>query len=183
MTNIPDEPAYQKNVIELLTVANEYCLFIERMEKYDLNETLRFLLRLSPLLYLKGSLLPKVEIDDSLISERFVTEEHYEEIFNNLRTKLLDQDVFWYIDYSRPDDNDPVKGSLSEYFADIYQDLKDFVILYQRPLRASKQNAVADCYELFRTRWGPRILTINSLIHYMVYKDESDTWYDDILNG
>lgn len=181
MTNIQDEPVYNKNVIEFLTVANEYCLFIESAEKYQMNQTLKFLLKLAPLLYLKGSLLPKVEADESVISERFVTEEQYEQWFNSLRSKFLDKDIFWYIDHSRPDDPDPVKGSLSEHFADIYQDLKDFVMLYQKPLRASKQNAVAECYALFRDHWGPRILTINNLMHYMVYEDDGNL-YDDILD-
>jgi len=47
---------YSKNVIELITVANEFCSFLERSEDLETDDFLGRLQKLLPLLYLKASL-------------------------------------------------------------------------------------------------------------------------------
>ena len=179
MNEINNEPAYSKNVIEFLTVANEYCLFIEKSENYSKIDILQFLQKISPLLYLKGSLLPVVNVENKETNERFVTEEQWETIFNELRKKFNKDDNYWFIDFNSPDENDPVKASLAENFADIYQDLKDFVMLYQKNTRAAKQNAVYECKLLFKTHWGYCITNAQKAIHHLLYKNNSTYNYTE----
>lgn len=181
MKDIFEEPAYSNSVIDMLKVAHEYCLFIENAESVKNIELLTFVQRVMPLLYLKGSLLPEIDEEISDISERFVTEEKWEEIFNMLRNKLLEFDEFWVLQYDGPDQTNPLKVSLSENLTDIYQDLKDFVLLYQKPMRSSKQNAAKDCKYLFETHWGTKTLFINQWVHYLYCKNLKNDNYSNLF--
>jgi hypothetical protein len=173
MNDLSKEPVYNRNVIEILTVANEYCLFIEKTEEYRKDEIINYLHNICPLLYLKGVMLPSIQVDDPDANERFVTEEQWEKIFNELRTKLLPDDEFWYINEWTFVDSEISKGSIAENLADIYQDLKDFVILYQKNTLTAKQNAVNSCKVLFEVNWGPKILQVQKALHYLLYKNKS----------
>lgn len=165
MTEKIDEAAYSVPVIDMLKVANEYCLFIERIEKFPADELYPFIQKLTPLLYLKGSLLPDIEVEEPEANERFVTAEQWENIFGELRNKFADTDEFWVLDLEGPDDTNPIKASISELLTDIYQDMKDFVLLYQKEGRAAKQNAANECKSLFFTHWGIRVIDLLKVIH------------------
>ncbi len=162
-----NEPAYSKNVLEFIRVALEYCLFIEKNDGSK-EEMLIFFQRLGPLLYLKGALLPDVAVENPEANERFVTQEEYENIFNNLRTKFLPEDEYLFMDYETGVAGEPLKASLAECLSDIYQDLKDFMILYQKNSRDAKQNAVKECKSLFDSNWGPKMLASLNFVHYLL---------------
>ncbi len=176
-----EEPAYSNSVIELLKVANEYCIFIENADNNSKENILDFVQKIIPLLYLKGSLLPYINIEDNEASERFVTEEQWDTLFSTLREKLIADDEYWFLDYNSADKTDPVKASLSENLADIYQDLKDFVMLYQKPTRAAKQNAAHDCKHLFETHWGTKALQLSQWVNYLLLKDKNTETYSDLF--
>ena len=74
---------FDKNTVEFVTVAAEYCGFLERardMKRYDFVDTA---LKILPLLYLKATLLPPCEPIGEDEPETFVTEEDYEPILVN----------------------------------------------------------------------------------------------------
>jgi hypothetical protein len=166
-----DDPVYSRKVLEMLTVANEYCLFLEKTEDYSAEELLGFLQKIAPLIYLKSVLLPEIEVSDDAAVEHYVNEEQWETMFNLLYTKFGGRDEFYFVDHHEKSHNDPVKGSLAECFTDVYQDLKDFVLLYQNPLRAFKENAVNECKRLFETRYGYRLLNAQSAIHCIQFPE------------
>mgnify|MGYP000978100820 CR=1 FL=1 len=143
------DPVSTRKVLEMVTVANEYCRFLEKAEEYEIYDLLQFLQKIVPLLYLKSALLPEVEVTDEDAVGHYVTEQQWEDIFNVLRSKFGDMDEFYFIDLQEHSHHDPVKGSLAECFTDTYQDLKDFLILYQNPLRTFRENAVEECRKLF----------------------------------
>ena len=64
-----------------------------------------------------------------------------------------------------PDDTNPIKTSISELLTDIYQDMNDFILLYQKESRAAKQNAAGECKVLFFSHWGVRIIDLLKVIH------------------
>lgn len=69
---------FDKNTVEFVTVAAEFCGFLERardMKCYDFVDTA---LKILPLLYLKATLLPPCEPIGEDEPETFVTEEDYE---------------------------------------------------------------------------------------------------------
>ena len=52
---------FDKNVIEFVTVAAEFCAFLERAERMKRSTFVDTSLKILPLLYLKASMLPKCE--------------------------------------------------------------------------------------------------------------------------
>ncbi len=169
-----EEPAISRNVIEMLTVANEYCLFLEGVEKYTKEDIISYFQKLCPLLYIKGATLPYVEVENPEANERFVTEENWVTIFNDIRKKLGKEDEFWMVDYNDDDYSNPVKVSIAEYLSDIYQDLKDFILLYQRNTKSSRENAVSECRLLFERHWGWRAIEIHKIFHFLRYNKEAE---------
>ena len=171
-----DNPVFSKTIIEMITVSNEFCLFMEKIEQYKKEDVLEYLQKICPLLYIKGTLLPEIEVNEDSITERYVTEEQWENIFNETRKKFGDDDIFYYINNHYSNEDEPVKASLAENFTDIYQDLKDFVLLYQKNSIEAKKNAVSECKLLFETHWGYRIINSQKAIHYLLYKDKDDEY-------
>jgi len=162
-----------KHVEELWTVANDYCLFLEGCKEYPLQEVTEYFRKILPLLYLKGALLPKVDFVDDVIPERFVSEEHYENIYMAALTKFKEYPAdSWEIGKGNPE-------YVSEALADIYQDLKDFTVLLQKPLSAEKQNAIAECHSLFLDHWGLRLAELMPVLHGLsLSTNEGNEEYD-----
>lgn len=169
---IPDHPVFSKNVLEVITVANDFCLTMNKSETIDKHKLVEYLTKISPLLYLKGALLPEVEVSDPERNERFFTEEEWEFLFNALRNKFGDSDVFWYADADQSDEL--IKGSLADQITDIYQDLQDFLLLYQKNSIAAKENAVNELQSLFITNWGKKLLIIQARLHHLFFTKNPD---------
>lgn len=168
MTEIPNHPVYSKNVLEMLTVANDYCLTMAKVENKNKSSLIDYLQKICPLLYIKGSLLPDIEVQNSEANEKFMTEEEWERLFNELRKKFAKDDEFWFMDNSDISNNEPVNGSLSECFTDIYQDLKDFLDLYQKNSLDAKENAVYELKRAFEPGWGLHIVNAHKALHYII---------------
>jgi len=174
------EPVYSPFVLEFLAVAQKYCLFIEEINKYQKQEVFDYLQKALSLLYVRGSVLPVIELDDFTANEKYVTIEQWETVFNEIREKLQDSDIYWFIEHDNPN-NDLVKGSLADNLTDIYQDLKDFVLLYQKPFRDAKKVAAWEIKELFRTHWGFRTINALKVIHYQLFGEANSRNVNDAL--
>lgn len=157
-----------KNVTEMLTVANEYCHFLEKAHQYEIKDILNYLQKILSLLYLKGSLLPNTEVKMTEANERFVTAENYEILFNELRNKFKPKDEFWALDHADSKETSPERHSLAEDLSDIYQDLKDFILLYSKGTQAAQENAVHDCKLFFETHWGYRLVQAQKYVHHLI---------------
>lgn len=183
MTDTTNDITISKSILETLTVANEFCHYMDTCEKKSKKGVLDFVNRICPLLYLKGSLLPDIEVEDPDANERFVTAENWETIFIMLRDKFAKDDEFWLIDPQHVNEDEPLKASLAENLADIYQDMKDFILLYQKNTFTARQNAISECKNLFETHWGYRISNIMPKLHHLLYEKgidepEMDVPYD-----
>ena len=123
---------YSKNVIELITVANEFCSFLERAEEMETSDFLGRLQKLLPLLYLKTSLLPVFgqAWDDEL--EKYVTEMDYNVIQQNVILHLGANDDYQEVFTPGMQFSETaLTASISENVADIYQDIKDLVLSFR----------------------------------------------------
>lgn len=87
-------PVYSKNTIEFVTVANEFCKFIDNSESISVTEFVDKSHRLLPLVYLKGTLLPKIEEPYEEFNEKYVTEYDYRFIEEILQSKFGKHDLF-----------------------------------------------------------------------------------------
>jgi hypothetical protein len=167
MNDISDHPVYSKNVLELLTVANDYCITMSKIDTTKKSWLINYLQKICPLLYLKASLITSLEVQNPDANERFLTQEEWEFLFNQLRKKFADEDEFWYIDQTASH-HDPVRGSMAECLTDIYQELKDFITLYQKNTLDAKENAVHEVKESFERRWGYSLVNVHKIIHHLI---------------
>ncbi len=158
---------FSKTVIEVITIANDLCIFLEEFDKYELEFSLLYLQKVLPLLYLKGALMPDLENINQESNERFVIQEQWEDIYNRIKQKTGVIDAFYYVNANA---KTATQASIAEYLADIYQDLKDFLLLYQKNTLTAQENAVHSTKELFETHWGIKLLNCHKAIHSLLYK-------------
>ncbi|MCK5846508.1 MAG: DUF5063 domain-containing protein [Bacteroidales bacterium] len=162
------EKVKSSTVLELIRVAHEFCVYTEGVSQNDIKDILSFYQKVLPLMYLKGSLLPELTDVDNGFAERYVSEEHWEQVFMNIKTKFGDDEYYWVVDQNR----EIIKASIAENIADIYQDMKDFVVLFQKNQLAAKENAVADAHRYLAIHWGPHLTSALNHIHTLLYAVE-----------
>jgi hypothetical protein len=162
---------YSRNVIEFATVANEFCAFVETVSDQSRNVFLGKLQKLLPLLYLKTSLLPEIseeEVEES--PEKFVTESDYNFILRKLSSKLGEFDSYPEIfEPGTPLGEANVEANISENVADIYQDLKDFILSYRIGTVEVMKAALWECRNNFEGYWGQRLVNGLRAVHLLVY--------------
>ncbi len=137
------------------------------------DELLKILQRILPLLYLKASLLPQLEPYFEEGNEKFVTEADWIEINDTLREKFgTANDYLEVFDEKINDTEGPVISSISENMADIYQDMKDFLLLYQTGTEEVMNDAVWECRMNFENFWGQKLVNAMRAIHKFIYSGE-----------
>jgi len=167
------EPSYSRNVIEFVAVANEFCKYAEHAKELKGDELLRILQRILPLMYLKASLLPKLEPFFEEGNEKFVTESDWTIIRGNLREKFGTADDYMEVfDEKAKETEGALVASISENMADIYQDIKDFLLLYQTGTSEVMNDAIWECRQNFEDFWGQKLVNSMRAIHSYIYSGE-----------
>ena len=178
--HLPDHIVYSPPVIEFVTVTAETCLFLEHAVDLSREEFVNKSVKILALLYLKTSLLeiPSRVYDDE--TERFVTEEDYNDIKGQVEAILGEQDS--YLETFHPDmalSDTPIAAFVSENLADVYQELKDFAANYQLADTDVMNDALVTCLEAFGEHWGQKTLNALRALHNIkysgqIYEDEAD---------
>jgi hypothetical protein len=167
------DPVYSRNVIEFVAVANEFCKYSERASELKGDELLKILQRIMPLMYLKASLLPQLEPFFEDGNQKYVTEGDWIKIHDTLREKFGTADDYLEVfDEKMSESDGPVTSSISENMSDIYQDVKDFLLLYQTGTAEVMNDAVWECRLNFETFWGQKLLNSLRAIHKFIYSGE-----------
>lgn len=159
-------PVMQRDVLEFVTVAVQCCAYLESAEQKERVEFVDTMLKLLPLLYLKGILLPEMEPNDEVELVDTVTEENYDIIRNNVALVMGEKDD--YLDVFVEDmkySESPILVTVSENLADIYQDLKNFVNVYRDGTEETMSQAIVVCKENFETYWGQRLVNVMRALH------------------
>jgi hypothetical protein len=159
------DPTLSRLILEMATIAGEYCSFIENASAHPQEDIIRSMRSLVPLLYLRGTLIPELEPEYPEANERYVTEEQWDGIFTMLRALFSDKDEFYYAGLSEYEEPILLKGSLSEHLTDVYQDMKDFVLLFKKASLASRENAVHECRRMFYENWGSKLANVLPVLH------------------
>jgi hypothetical protein len=166
-------PVYSRNVVEFTAVAAEFCKYAEHASELKGDEMLRILQRLLPLLYLKASLLPQLESFFEDGNEKFIMEEDWNAINDSFRKLLGTADDYLEVFDEKSENSEaPVPSSISENMADIYQDLKNFLLLYQTGTIEVMNDAVWECRMNFENFWGQKLLNSMRAIHKFIYSGE-----------
>ena len=171
------QTAFDKNTVEFVTVAAEYCAFMEQVYDKEPSRVIDILSKLLPLIYLKAAMLDAPE-PEGLYLEEIVTEPDYDAVRRSLSEKFGENDDYLevFVEDMKYSDT-PVRKCISEDMADIYQALKNFVNSYRSGLDEVMEEAVAVCAEGFRTYWGQTLTNTLRAVHNVRYN--SDRNFDD----
>lgn len=171
---------FDKNTVEFVTVAAEYCGLLERTRDAKRGIFVDTALKILPLLYLKASMIPPCERIGEFDPEAFVTEEDYELIRMAVAEVLGSKDD--YLEVFLPDmaySDTPIKKCISEDLADIYQDLKDFISVFQLGLNETMNDSLVICKEHFEEFWGQRLVNTMRALHDVKYNSTEEDVMDE----
>lgn len=179
-TNNKNDSIFSANAIEFVTVAAEFCAFLEQSEGRSKAYFMDTILKLLPLLYVKVQLLKPVESNAEFLPDDKVTEEDYNWICNIIIEIMGDDDDYMALVYDSNIQSDETKWcSISENLADIYQALRNFVSAYQIGVEDCMHDAlwlVMDQFELF---WGKCLVDSLSRLHQLRYAIAKDSDEDN----
>ena len=174
--NEREDIVFSRNTVEFVTVAAEFCAYIERTNEHDRKDFVDTLLKLLPLLYIKAQMLPDEEKISDEEQQDFVSEDSYEIVRMTIFDLLADKDSYLDVFVSDMKYSDtPVTKSISEDIADIYQDIKNFVSLFQVGINETMHDAIIECNEHFRQYWGQTLVNTMRALHDIRY----NTTFDD----
>lgn len=180
---IHKEQIYSSTILEFVTIAVEFCAFLEKEQSLDRNEWISKMLIILPLMYVKASMLPEYEFDDEISLENFVKEEDYARVLNTVANILDEEDVYLDVFMEEMKYSDtPISSTVSEDVADIYQDVRNFVSVYQYGIEESMIESIAVCSRNFKSFWGQRLVNTLRPLHTIMYS-QNDLTSEDSKQG
>lgn len=167
---------YSKEVIEFVAVAKEFCDFIETVPQIQQKDFLQRLQKFIPLIYLKGSLLPVSDTDESGLTEDVVSEEDYNYLYGEIQRLLGELDEYLEVfDDSMQFSEAPVVHSIAEKVCDIYQDLKNFIASFRCGIPEVIEEALWELNNNFELYWGKACAGVLRAVHHAVFQAENQT--------
>lgn len=169
------EIVYSRDSIEFVTVAVQYCAYVENFENISSEELTDKLTKILPLLYLKTSLVPPTDSVNEDNPEITVTESDYNYITSKLYSVFGKDDAYLEVflqdmKYSET----PISASISEDLADIYQDLKNFVTIFEQGITENMNDALYVCIENFKSYWGQKLVNVLRALHSLKFSGDTD---------
>lgn len=167
---------YDKNSIEFVTVAVEFCSLMENARNFTRAEFVRKAVVVLPLLYLKAALLEKDNEEEfEGFPEQFVSEAEYEMVRSQIASVMESQDD--YLETFHPDmaySDMPIAAFISEDLADIYQDIKNLAFAYSTRQEDSMRVALDICRTSFYEYWGQKLTNAMGALHHVLNNIEND---------
>jgi hypothetical protein len=173
----------KKSIDEFYISAREYCRIVEQINEKSKIEFISDAQKILTLIYLKASLLSKSNDLIEENAEKFVYEEDWNRIKNSVSAILGASDNYIEVILPQNFDAQNIESELlSDCFADVYQDLKDFVSNYELGISEALIAALDDCIINYEQIWGPRLLAILVNLHCIINSDEIEEDDPDELN-
>ena len=167
-----DKSIYHHNVLEFVTVAIEYCAYLEQSQGRDRQDFLDTMLKLLPLLYVKAQLLPEVDSTGDFLPQGKVTEDDYNFIRRTVYDLLPDDDQYLDVSYDRDMETDETQWqSVSEHLADIYQPVRNFLAVYQDGVEDCMTDALWALRDQFELYWGEAAVSALKRLHVIRYTE------------
>ena len=170
-----ENPIYSKSNLEFVTVASEYCAFLEGADNLSRTDFVSKIVKLLPLIYLKMSLMPELPqlLEDEV--ETFVTENDYNFVHGKSLAAIGRFDDYlevFHRDMSYSDT--PIAASIAEGLADVYQALKDGIMNYQVGTEEVMNDGLRTCHLQFKEYWGQSLCNVLRALHSIAYRDDLD---------
>lgn len=164
-----------KSTLEFVTVAAEFCAFVEKAKKFSKKDFVTKLHKMLSLIYLKTTLLtPFSEADSEGEVEAYLSEYEYEYIKRNVSLVLGQSDSYISIFNAASVDEETEQAELSDCVADVYHNLKNFVENYRSLSEESAKASRAELLSDFKEYWGVKLLSLLTAVHHLVYFTDLD---------
>ncbi|MDR1865311.1 MAG: DUF5063 domain-containing protein [Bacteroidales bacterium] len=152
-------------------ISRRYFEYLETLPDKTIADFWEVQLRMLSDIYQGIFSLPEIEARYSFDVDKFVTEKAYNKVLSGLTSFIGALDAFQdFSDMSYPGTPKVVETSLSEMLTDIYQELKDFVLLYETGTLENMNDAIAECADTFGRYWGVKLLSALRIIHVNLYQ-------------
>jgi hypothetical protein len=141
-----------KEVEDFLISASQYCSMIENFESYNENNKIRNLLISLLDMYAKAFGIPEVEPQDDKVSTLDISVP---------KVNFGQFDYYWEV-FDPYHLEEPVSGILTDDIVDIYKDVKEGILLYER----NKQVEAVWLWRFkFETHWGSHAVDAIRALH------------------
>ena len=166
---------YAPATLEFVTVAAQFCVFLEQSRERGKREFVETVIRLLPLLYVKATLLPHVESDGAFLPDDKVTEEDYNYIRQTVYDIMQADDDYEELAYDATIQAEENRWqSVSEGLADMYQALRNFVNVYQERIEDCMTDALWAVMDNFELYWGQCLVDTLRRLHMLRYTSQKD---------
>lgn len=168
-----------RNVVEFVTVAAEFCTFLEQAEQRSRKDFVSVSLKILPLLYIKASLLEPQESNEEEELESLVTEDDYNVIRITVAGILGEQDDYLdvFVEEMKYSDR-PVLKTISEDMADIYQDIRNFVEVFKMGMESTMRESLIKVQQNFELYWGQTLVNTMRALHDVRYNQQIEDTED-----
>lgn len=181
MSKILKDIVYSKDTIEFTTVAVQYCRYLEETNSSEQKAFVDVMTKMLPLLYLKAQMLPETDLQEDAYPETTVSEDDYNYTVSKISNILKEEDTYLEVflqdmKYSET----PIAANISEDLTDIYQDLKNYISIYERGITEIMNDALYVCTENFRAYWGQKLVNVLRALHSLKYGEMLSAAEDEI---
>ena len=157
---------YSSALVEFVLAANAYCAFLEELKgdegKTFIEDSVRHLSSVYSRILETGDTEPVFETSP----EPAVSEQEWSALFQRIALILGPyNDILRMAKEGEFDRSELVNHTISEDLADVYQDLKDFTIVYSRGLEDLMNDAAWELKERFAEHWGAKLLRALQALH------------------
>jgi len=163
---------YSNALVEFVRAANEYCRFLEQLKgtegKAFIAESVKRMAELYAQFLITGETEPVFDSPP----EPTVTEQEWSALFHRI-AGILGQtnDILRVAAEDEFDRSELVNHTISEDMADIYQELRDFTVIYSRGLEELMNDAAWELKVRFAEHWGMKLLRALSALHPLYVKE------------
>lgn len=157
---------YSDEMVAFVTASNSFCQLLDGSAAADGKAFITSMVEMLSRIYADFLVLGDTEPVYDSAPESTVTEQDWASVYQQV-AKTLGR----YNDYLRPAETDEfdrsemVRHTVSEDLADIFQELKDFTVIYSRGLEELMNDAAWELKERFAEHWGTKLLRSLLALH------------------
>jgi len=185
-------------VIEFEASAAEFCKLLEEASSMRTGDLFGQLQQNLPVLYQRSARLTKPKYCYEEEPKHFVSEEDYAQVHDALQQKI---ELYFGITQmspgTGPSQYEIMSFSIAEGFTDLYEELKNFVKLYEIGIPQAMNDAVWIYQHNFQQAFGVKLIDCLKSLHQLLYnksadgaravqeddfgqsEDEDEPWYSD----
>ncbi len=158
---------------------SEYCLLLEHAANFPRSKFVEKLRRLLPFVYAYMAETSKHFQKEEYFSEKVVGPAEWQAVHERVLKLLANIDSYNELtDVEAGTQETPLTRSIAEDLTDVYQDVKDFVTLFNTGTSETAAEAFVSCYVAFDEFWGAKLLAALKAIH-LIYTGPFDLEAED----